>query len=49
MGCSGSKSVSNRVIPMPVDANAGDTTMVALNQVPRCFIILVAVPNACYG
>ena len=39
MGCSGSKSVSNRVIPMPVDADADDTTVVALNQLPRCSII----------
>ena len=53
MGCSGSKSVSNRVIPMPVDADANDTTAVALNQVLRCLIILnhslLLLPNACYG
>lgn len=35
MGCSGSKSVSNRVIPMPVDADADDTTAVALNQAKK--------------
>jgi len=35
MGCSGSKSVSNRVIPMPVDADANDTTAVALNQAKK--------------
>lgn len=35
MGCSGSKSVSNRVIPMPVDADANNTTAVALNQAKK--------------